>query len=47
MSDQCACMHPDRYLCIAIRTDRSYEEVMDCSDECQCYCHDDEEEESD
>ncbi len=41
----CACVHPDRYMCIAIRTDRSYEEVTDCLDECQCYCHSEEDEE--
>lgn len=42
---QCACLHPDRYLCIAIRTNRSYEEVMEVYDECQCYCHSEEDEE--
>lgn len=35
----CACVHSNRYDCIAIRTNRSYEEVTDCGDECQCYCH--------
>jgi len=41
---QCACVHPDKHMCIAIRTDRSYEEVTDVQDECQCYCHDEEDE---
>ncbi len=42
---KCACVHPDRHMCIAIRTNRSYEEVMEVYDECQCYCHDEEDEE--
>ena len=37
---QCACVHPDRYMCMAWRTDRSYDEVTEVDDWCQCYCHD-------
>jgi len=42
-SEQCACVHPDRHMCIAWRTDRSYEQVTEVGDECQCACHDEEE----